>query len=203
MYAFLKGIIAEKNVDYIIIDVHDVGYLIKISSAMIALLPPIGEMVKIFTYTSVREDDISLFGFLTKDELDIFKLLINVNGIGPKAGQSILSVLSADALRFAIVSQDAKAIAKAPGIGSKTAQRVILDLKDKISLEETLQKNKSNISTEVRDEGTVATSIREAIEALVALGYQSSEALKSVQLVEHADEMDTEQVLKMALKNLF
>ena len=124
MYAYFKGILTEKYIESIVVEVENIGYNIKVSHGTVAMLPPVGEMIKVYTYTSVREDAIQLYGFLSKDDLDIFKLLINVNGIGPKGGQSILSVMSADELRFAIVSGDAKMIAKAPGIGAKTAQRV-------------------------------------------------------------------------------
>lgn len=202
MYAFFKGEVAEKGTEYVVLDVHDIGYLIKLSATTVQILPGVGEVVKLYTYTSVHEDDISLFGFLTKEELDLFKMLINVNGIGPKGAQSILSVLPADSLRFAIVSGDAGAIAKAPGIGSKTAQRVILDLKDKISIEDTL--HALGQTAENPDTGLETPSaVKEAVEALTALGYASSDALKAVQMVDHAEELETEALLKAALKHIF
>ena len=201
MFAFLKGEVAEKGAEYVVLDVHDVGYLVRISTGTSQLLPAAGQSVKLYLYTAVREDDISLYGFLTRDELEVFKMLINVNGIGPKGGQAILSVMSADSLRFAIVSGDAKAIAKAPGVGLKTAQRVILDLKDKISLEDTLHSVPAG-ALQQEDTG-VAASVREAVEALTALGYASSDAVAAVQKVEHAEEMETEQLLKAALKFIF
>lgn len=201
MYAYFKGKLAYIGEDSIILDVHDVGYRILLSPASMAFLPQIGEEVQLYTYTSVREDAIWLYGFLNHEDLEIFKKCITVSGIGPKGGMSILSVMDADALRFAIISGDAKAIAKAPGIGAKTAQRLILELKDKISLEDTLVKRET--------EGVRATvgahneDTKEAIEALVALGYASSDAVRAVNAVANAAELDVESILKAALKNMF
>ncbi len=201
MYAYFKGKLAYVGEDSIILDVHDVGYRILLSPTSISYLPSLGEEVKIYTYTSVREDAMWLYGFLSQDDLDIFKKLITVSGIGPKGGMSVLSVMNADALRFAIISGDAKAIAKAPGIGAKTAQRVILELKDKISIEDTLVNREIN--------GVPVTSpsqgehFQEALEALSALGYASSEALRAIKSVPNAGELDVESLLKAALKNIF
>ena len=136
MYAYIKGTIEELTEDAVVVEAGGIGYNIKISTATAGLLPGAGNEVKIYTYTLVREDAFSLFGFLTRDDLEIFKKLIAVNVIGPKGGLAILSVMSADDLRFAVMAGDAKAIAKAPGIGAKTAERVILELRDKISLED-------------------------------------------------------------------
>ena len=201
MYAYFKGKLAYIGEDSIILDVHDVGYRILLSPASIAFLPQLGEEVQLYTYTSVREDAIWLYGFLSHEDLEIFKKCITVSGIGPKGGMSILSVMDAEALRFAIISGDAKSIAKAPGIGQKTAQRLILELKDKISVEDAL------ISREIHGVRMTADvsedNCKEAVEALVALGYSGTDALKAVKAVENAAEMDVETVLKAALKNLF
>ncbi len=198
MYAYFKGKIAAKEAEAVVIEVNGIGYNIRVSAGTASLLPPVGEEARLYTYTAVREDAIWLYGFLTKDDLDIFKLLINVNGIGPKGGQSILSVMSPDELRFAIVSGDAKMIAKAPGIGAKTAQRIILDLRDKVSLEDTLHLSGQNIKTDT----AISDDVREAIEALTALGYGGTEAAHAVKSVKDADDLSVEEILKAALKNL-
>lgn len=201
MYAYFKGKLAYIGEDSIILDVHDVGYRILLSPASIAFLPQLGEEVQLYTYTSVREDAIWLYGFLSHEDLEIFKKCITVSGIGPKGGMSILSVMDAEALRFAIISGDAKAIAKAPGIGQKTAQRLILELKDKISVEDTLVNREIHgvrMSADVNED-----HCKEAVEALVALGYSGTDALNAVKAIEHAADMDVEAVLKAALKNLF
>lgn len=200
MYAYFKGILTEKYIESIVVEVENIGYNIKVSQGTVAMLPPVGEMIKVYTYTSVREDAIQLYGFLSKDDLDIFKLLINVNGIGPKGGQSILSVMSADELRFAIVSGDAKMIAKAPGIGAKTAQRVILDMKDKVSLEDAFAAEKETM--QAGSSAPLSDAVREAVEALTALGYGSTEAVRAVKSVENASDLSVEILLKQALKYL-
>ncbi len=198
MYAYFRGKIAAKEPDLVIIEVNGIGYNIRISAGTASLLPPAGEEAKLYTYTSVREDAIALYGFLTKDDLDIFKLLIGVNGIGPKGGQSILSVMSPDELRFAVLSGDAKMIAKAPGIGAKTAQRIILDMKDKVSLEDTLRTDAEEIKTDF----SISDSVREAVEALSALGYGITEATRAVKAVKDAEQMAVEDILKASLKHL-
>ena len=142
-----------------------------------------------------------LYGFLSKDDLEIFKLLNTVSGIGPKGGLAILSTLSADDLRFAILSGDSKAISKAPGIGAKTAQRVILDLKDKLSLEDAFEKKLENQASGVAASMN-STVKNDAVMALNALGYSSTESLKAVSKVDITEDMDVEDVLKLALKNM-
>lgn len=202
MIAFVKGQIEDISEENVVVDVGNIGINIKISARTSSLLPGIGRQVKLFTYTLVREDALQLYGFLTQDDLFIFKKLITVNGIGPKGGLAILSVMSADELRFAILSGDAAAIARAPGVGKKTAERVILDLKDKISLEDTLIHKETQISGEdVLSTGDKARN--EAVEALIALGYSSSDALRAVKSVEGGESMDVEKLLKLALKNMF
>lgn len=202
MIAFVRGEIENISEDHAVIDVGGIGYNVRISPGTAGRLPGIGKAVKLYTYTCVREDAFWLYGFLSRDELELFKLLITVNGIGPKGGLAILSVLSADDLRFAIISGDAKAIARAPGIGAKTAGRVILDLKDKISIEDTsVQKEMNAYRDDLETDGKNARS--EAVEALTALGYSPAEALKAVKKAVPGEDMDVETILKLALKNMF
>lgn len=203
MYAYIKGILEEITEDAVVVEAGGIGYNIKVSASTADLLPGIGSEVKVYTYTLVREDAFSLYGFLTRDDLDIFKKLITVSGIGPKGGLAILSVMSADALRFAVMAGDAKAIAKAPGVGAKTAERVILDLRDKISLEDTLRGMGGDLgSGQAADASGTADNLmkREAIEALVALGYSASDATAAVKKVEAGAEATSETILKQALK---
>lgn len=198
MYAYLKGTIEEISEDNLVLEVNQIGYNIRISARTANAIEK-GSFIRIYTYTLVREDAFVLYGFLTKDDLEIFKRLITVNGIGPKGGLAILSVMSADELRFAILSGDAKAISKAPGIGAKTAERVILDLKDKVSLEDALSPKGAGAVDALPTEGS-AGSRNEAVEALVALGYPASDALRAVKQVPVTEQMGVEQILKMALK---
>lgn len=205
MYAYIKGTLAEIIEDTVVVEAGGIGYNIRVSAATAQLLPRTGSEVKMYTYTLVREDAFSLYGFLTRDDLEIFKKLITVNGIGPKGGLAILSVMSADALRFAVAAGDAKAIAKAPGIGVKTAGRVILDLRDKISLEDTLRGLGTSGDAVVNTGSGTEENLmkREAIEALVALGYAASDAAAAVKKVETAEDATSETILKLALKHMF
>lgn len=202
MIAFVKGRIDDVTEENVVIDVGGIGYNVKISTETAALLPGLGEEAKLYTYTCVREDMFNLYGFLTRDDLEVFKKLITVNGIGPKGGLAILSVMSADDLRFAIISGDSAAISKAPGIGKKTAERVILDLKDKISLEDTLV-HKEMLKPQAGDGLSDNHARNEAVEALIALGYSATDALHAVKNVQSDDGADVEAILKLALKNMF
>ena len=199
MISYIRGELVSYEDDQVVVDVGGVGYAIFMSGQSMSLLPQVGNEVKIHTYMNVKEDAMQLFGFLTRDDLKVFKLLIGVSGIGPKGGLSILSQLSPDELRFAVMSGDAKAISAAPGIGKKTAEKLIIELKDKLSIEDVL--------TRVTDEGdeksgTSTNEVQsEAIQALVALGYSSSESLRAVKQVDLTD-ADVEDVLKEALKHI-
>lgn len=201
MYAYIKGILAEITEDAIIVENQGIGYEIAVPGQVFDYLPSVGEEVKIYTYHYVREDAILLYGFLTKEDVRIFKMLIGVSGIGPKGAISILSVLSTDDLRFAILGDDAKAIAKAPGVGAKTAQRVIIELKDKLSLEDAFEQKLANQAQKAELNPAVGVK-NEAILALTSLGYSQSEALKVLQGIEISPDDQVEDVLKMALKQM-
>ena len=203
MIAYLKGTLEEIGNDYIVVDVNNIGYQVKVSLRVMEGLPALGNLMKIHTYTYVREDVIALYGFLTKDDLQMFLLLLGVNGVGPKGALGILSMFSAQELRLAIISQDSKTIAKAPGIGAKTAQRMLIDLKDKVSVEETFEKmgEQSVAMSAASTAGSDAKA--DAIEALTALGYSASESMKAVNMVEITDGMSSDTILKQALKHMF
>ena len=201
MYAYIKGILAEITEDAIIVENQGIGYEIAVPGQVFDYLPSVGEEVKIYTYHYVREDAILLYGFLTKEDVLIFKMLIGVSGIGPKGALSILSVLSTDDLRFAILGDDAKAIAKAPGVGAKIAQRVIIELKDKLSLEDAFEQKLANQAQKAELNPAVGVK-NEAILALTSLGYSQSEALKVLQGIEISPDDQVEDVLKMALKQM-
>ena len=202
MIAYVNGVIDDLSEDNVVLDVGGLGYNVKISASTAEKLPGIGRQAKLYTYTSVREDAIQLFGFLKRDDLDIFKKCISVSGIGPKGALAILSVLDADSLRFAIMAGDAKAISKAPGIGTKTAERLILELKGKVQMKDT-QIGQEIVGSEA--EGGIGDNVqkREAVEALVSLGYGRAEAVRGVNAVEGIEEMDSGAALKAALKKMF
>lgn len=195
MIAFVKGILDTLDENSIVVENNGIGYEILVPGSVIQALPQRGNEVKIFTYTHVREDALQLFGFLSRDGLEMFKLLIKVNGVGPKGALGILTALDTDALRFAIISDDSKAIARAPGIGSKTASKVILELKDKIAMEDVLLDDTGFDAAEAPD-----LSVRDsAIQALTALGYSSSQAVSAVRKVQQ-EGMSVEEILKQSLK---
>ncbi len=200
MIAFVKGSLAEVELDRVIIDVGGVGYNVFVSSYTISRLPLEGNEVKLYTYLNVKEDLMQLYGFLSKDELRIFKLLIGVNGIGPKGGLGILSYLTPDDLRFAVMSNDVKAISAAPGIGKKTAEKLILELKDKLG---SIEPEEVTTSESVTGNVSFSREIQtEAVQALVTLGYGSTEALRAVTNVMTEQEESVEEILKKALKFL-
>jgi Holliday junction DNA helicase RuvA len=199
MYSYIKGTLEEVHEDLIVVENNEIGYNIRIPARVLDVLPQKGEKVKIYTYLHVREDNFSLFGFLSRDELEMFRLLINVSGIGPKGGLSLLSVLSANDIRFAIASEDAKTISKAPGVGAKTAKRLIIELKDRINLEDAIS-GLEDAPAEVSGGNNQVK--KDATEALVSLGYSATDAAKVLSGIEIDENTDVEDVLKAALKNL-
>lgn len=200
MYSYIKGVLAELEEDAIVVETGGIGYHIYTTGQTFSRLPSLGDEVKIYTYLYIREDAMLLYGFCSKDELRVFKLLLGVSGIGPKGALAILSVMTTDDLRFAVLGDDAKTIAKAPGVGVKTAQRLILELRDKLSIEDAFEEKLSQAEDTARDREKGAKN--EAVQALVALGYSSSEALKALGGIEITEETDVEDILKAALKNM-
>lgn len=202
MIAYIKGELAEIYENKVIIEIQGIGYQVFVSGRELSAMPSTGSEVRVHTYLHVKEDAMQLYGFLGRDDLDMFKLLLGVNGIGPKAALGILSALSANDLRFAVLSDDVKSISKAPGIGAKTAQKLILELKDKLSLEDAFEKRLDNNSITGGSTGALGGARSEAVQALTALGYSNSDALRAVKKIEGAETMETEQLLKAALKNM-
>lgn len=198
MFAYLKGSLEEKSINYVVVDCNGVGYKIFMSEKSILALGDLGEIVKIHTYLRVAEDDMSLFGFTTKEELKMFELLISVSGIGAKSAISILSNISPSEFALAVLSDDVSKLKSLPGVGPKSAQRIILELKDKVKAQNAeikLEDLKSSLS------GANATYPDEALEALQILGYsrrEIDEALGKVSL----DGLTTEEIIKKALQNL-
>lgn len=198
MLAYIKGKVTYIDVDSVVVETGGVGFSISTSSLVTSKLSKNQDIV-MFTYLNVREDAMNLFGFLSQDELSVFKMLISVSGIGPKGALAILSTLSVDELRMAVLSDDHKAIAKANGIGPKTAQRVVIELKDKFHLEDVLD----DYSSEGDSYGTASEDIiSEAAMALSSLGYSNVEALRAIKKVPNSENMSVEELLKEALKKI-
>lgn len=201
MISYIKGELTEVFEDTVVVETNGIGYNIRVPGSVLDRLPSVGSSVRIYTYLYVKEDAMNLFGFLNRDDLSVFKLLLNVSGIGPKGALAILSTIGPDDLRFAVLSEDVKTISSAPGIGAKTAKRLIIELKDKLKLAEVFETELAN-KEKASSENDVLLARNEAVEALVALGYASAQAMKAVQQVENAEEKDSEQILKEALKKL-
>lgn len=194
MYEYIKGIFVGMNKDYIIIENNDIGYKVFTSGSTIAKMPKTNEMVLLYLQQIVREDFIGLYGFLSKDELNMFNLLLTINGIGAKASLSLLSISTIDNLKYAILTGDEKTLTKAPGVGKKTAQRIILELKDKIELEDFI-KDTGDVSKQ-----NANRNMDEALEALVSLGYSEKEAEQALKMAPAEESL--ENIIKNCLKYL-
>ena len=199
MISYIKGILEDMSPGMVVVDNHGIGYQMMVPMRGESF-PKIGQEIKIYTHMHVREDDVSLFGFLSKEEKEALELLIGVNGIGPKVGLSVLSTLSVYELKMAVISEDVKTISKTPGLGPKGAKKLILELKDKLSFEEL---EEDGVGAEIFDTSADSSdSVMITIEGLVSLGYSKSEAAIAVNKVEDAKDLTPEELLKKALKNI-
>ena len=200
LISFLEGKLEYADLSAVVINCGGVGYEVNINASDNEKLPAIGSDLRIYTFLSISENTGAiLYGFLTRDELEMYKLLITVSGVGPKVAKTMLGGMSPDTLRFAILSDDAKTIAKAPGIGAKTAGKIILDLKDKVSLMEAFEKKLENTKEEAAESGLSQVK-EDAVLTLVALGYSKTESIQAVRKVEMDEDMDTEKLVKASLK---
>lgn len=209
MIAFIEGTIVKKTVSTVVVaTASGMGYELFVPVTDIQQLPATGSRILLHTYLQVKEDGVALFGFLTEEALQIFKLLITVSGIGPKGAIGILSGISLDDLRFAVLAEDTKTISKIPGIGAKTAGKLVLELKDKFKLEDAVEAKLAHGEAAGADTGSAgrgnhaAVLREEAAQALAALGYSMTEALKVLRNVEVTDTTTVEELLKLGLKNL-
>ena len=200
MIAYIKGKLEEVRPTAVVVETVGTGYEINVPGSMAdELQGHLHEEVKIHTYLQVREDGVALFGFTTRDALEVFKLLITVSGIGPKGALGILSAMSTD---DAVLAGDTKAISKCPGIGAKTAGKLILELKDKFKLEDAFEEKWEKSAQSTGGHGADESVRKDAIEALAALGYAPSDAVKAVRAVTITEGMTTEDVLKLSLKQM-
>ena len=201
MIAYIRGILSDVSEEGIVVEANGVGYQILVPSTTLQELPETGREVKILTHFSVTEDAMRLYGFWNREELELFRMMIKVSGIGPKGAISILSVLSADDLRFAVLAEDDKAICRAPGIGKKTAQKLILELKDKMDLQDAFE-SKSAHTAKAQAAAAAGGAKEEAVLALTALGYSGTEALKAVKACDLPEDASSEDWIREALKHM-
>ena len=197
MYAYIKGSLEEKTKDSIVVETSGIGYKIFVSEQTMEKLGELGEKVKIYTHYHVREDSISLYGFLSNEELKMFELLIQVSGIGAKTAIAMLSKITPSEFALAVISNDIKTLTTIPGIGSKSAQRIVLELKDKLKTEDAISKE------ELSEKSSTANNenVEEAIQALQILGYNKGEIKKVIEKLKVKDS-STEEIIKLALKQL-
>lgn len=196
MISYISGTLTEIESGFIVVEAGGIGYGINVPVTMPARLPGIGSSVKVYTYFHVTDDSMKLFGFYSEDERALFKMLISVSGVGPKVGIAILSTLTPDEIRLAILSDDEKALARAQGLGAKTAKKIILELKDKFA------KDIEGGSSVTSNGGAFSSNREDAIAAMVALGISSSDAFSAITKIGDVSEMTTEEILALALKKL-
>ena len=202
MIGYIKGTVEEIYSDCILLDNNSVGYRIFVTPSFISDVS-YGEKIKIYTYLSVKEDSLTLFGFKSRDELDVYKLLRTVNGVGPKAAMGIMSAVSAEEVRYAVLTSDARKLSTAPGIGKKTAQKIILELKDKFDFNTAFEDGGTDVD-DAPQSPLKTEAAADTVEALEALGYSASDSLRAVnKALKEGAPQDSGVLLKEALKNLF
>ncbi len=195
LYEYIKGRFIGINKDYVVVDNNNIGYKIFTSGNTMSQMPPTDSEVLLYVQQIVREDFIGLYGFITKDELAMFNLLLTINGVGAKATLSLLSICTVRNLKYAILTGDEKTLTKAPGVGKKTAQRIILELKDKIHLEDMMEDDVAHETIIEMD-----SIVNEVFGALIALGYSEKEAEKAVKAV--GKDGTVEEMIKKCLRHL-
>ncbi|MCI8505403.1 MAG: Holliday junction branch migration protein RuvA [Lachnospiraceae bacterium] len=204
MISYIKGSLQEISGEFLIVETGGIGYQIQVPFSMLSEMA-VGEEIKVYTYFSMGQDQVPrLYGFSAREDLEVFKLLIGVSGVGPKGAMGVLSAISPEELQFAVLSEDAKTIARAPGVGLKTAKKLILELKDKFKLEEAFER-KRNCGGDLTGgkSGALSKDVRgEAVQALTALGYSGAEAMRAVNQVEEAEAFTVEELLKAALRHM-
>lgn len=196
MFNYIRGILVQKGKDYVVVDNHGIGYYLAVPVSVPAKLQVSGEEMKLYTYMAVREDDISLYGFLEAEDLNLFKMLISVSGIGPKAALGVLSTLSSAEFYLAVMHENVKSLTRVPGVGDKSAKRLIIELKEKVAALGTTDAVMAPALT------MVGNSYQDALEALLSLGYNGTEAQSALQAVSGYQQLSTEELLRKALARL-
>ncbi|HAT4251539.1 TPA: Holliday junction branch migration protein RuvA [Clostridium perfringens] len=199
MYEYIRGQFQGISKDYVVIELNNIGYKIFTSGNTMSNMPKVGDEVLLYLEQIVREDFIGLYGFTTREELEMFKLLLSINGVGAKAALSLLSISTVNNLKYAIMMGDEKHITRAPGIGKKTAQRIILELKDKLKPDQ-LTSEEGQLIEGINDNSDYSFNINETLSALMALGYTEKEAQKALEKVDKT--LSIENMIKESLKLL-
>ena len=200
MIAYVKGVLAIVDEQSVVVDVNGVGYLINVSPATIGRLPTRGSEIQLFTYLQITESGQFLHGFLTQEEVRMFTLLISISGIGPKVAVGILGALNPQEIIMAIVAEDAVQLSRAPGVGKKTAERLVLELRDKIKTTDAWEKS-GGLAAQQKGASTQSSEKQDAMDALLALGYGRAEAMQAMLEVAE-DDMTADAIIRLALKKL-
>ena len=195
MFAYIKGILEIKESNYIVIDINGLGYKVFMSQNNIDNIGNIGDSVKVYTYVRVREDDISIYGFITQEQLKMFELLISVSGVGAKSALVMISCIEPSEFAIAVISGNVKVLTKVPGIGNKSAQRIILELKDKLKEEQLDAENSNNLKLKEKDN---SENINEAFSGLMVLGYSRKDIEKAFEHLD-VDNLSIEDLIKKGL----
>lgn len=195
MFAYIKGILEIKESNYIVIDINGLGYKIFMSQNNIDNIGNIGDSIKVYTYVRVREDDISIYGFITQEQLKMFELLISVSGVGAKSALVMISCIEPSEFAIAVISGNVKVLTKVPGIGNKSAQRIILELKDKLKEEQLENETSNNLKQKEKDN---SENINEAISGLMVLGYSKRDIEKAFEHLD-VDNLSIEDLIKKGL----
>ena len=203
MFAFVEGILDLLEADMCVVDIGGLGINVNITSRCSLEIGSVGDHVKLYTYTQVAEDTFQLYGFSDRDELDMFKKLISVSGVGPKSALSLLSVMDADSVRYAVISDDIKALSKAKGISAKTAGKIIIELKGKVDLSDERLATKYASGTAPSIKADLGREEADALAALVSLGYSETESTKAIMAVDGHEKLDSGSLLSLALKTLY
>ncbi len=203
MFAFVEGVLDLLDTDMCVIDIGGLGINVNISSRCSGSLGSVGDHVKLYTYTQVAEDTFQLYGFNERDDLDMFKKLISVSGVGPKSALSLLSVMDADSIRFAVISDDIKALSKAKGISAKSAGKIIIELKGKVDLSDESLASKYAQGPAVVKKADLSNEESDAVAALVSLGYSETESIRAIMNIEDHANLDSGTLLSLALKILY
>lgn len=196
MFNYIRGTLVQKGKDYVVVDNHGIGYYLAVPVSVPAKLQGNGEEIKLYTYMAVREDDISLYGFLQAEDLGLFKMLISVSGIGPKAALGVLSTLSSAEFYLAVMHENVKSLTRVPGVGEKSAKRLIVELKEKVAALGASDVVMAPVLT------TSGSFYQDALEALLSLGYNGTEAQSALQTVSGYEQLRTEELLRKALARL-
>ena len=203
MFAFVEGVLDLLDTDTCVVDIGGLGINVNITSRCASQIGSVGDHVKLYTYTQVAEDTFQLYGLSDRDELDMFKKLISVSGVGPKSALSLLSVMDADSIRYAVISDDIKALSKAKGISAKTAGKIIIELKGKVDLSDESLASKYVSGPKPVIKADLGREEADALAALVSLGYSETESTKAIMAVDGHESLDSGSLLSLALKILY